>query len=157
MRSVKSIIFLIFFIFILVACDIPQTKEEYMKEYKVFIAEIEKNSSSYTPKEWDRAKKEYENFNRIWYDKFSKELTFNDKLIVFKNAAIFKMYENLSQIKSMGNNIDENKLKVMIDSLRLKLEYYKKQNMKDDINKIKKQVEELGEDAKELFDDLFEK
>ncbi len=157
MKNIKVFRFLIFFIFILIGCNTPQTKEEYIKEYKIFIEKIEKNSSSYTTEEWDRVTKEYEKFNHIWYDKFSKELTFNDKLIVLKNSTIFNMYKSISKIKSKSNNLDEDKLKIIVDSLRAKLEYYKNNNMKDDINKMKKQVEELGEDVKELFDDLFEK
>ena len=95
----KNLIF-IFLLFSFIACR-PFTKESYLKDYDTFITKIADEEPSYTESDWESTEKKFQKFNTDWYDHFSNDLTFAEKLTVTKLHTQYIYYKGKSELRGV--------------------------------------------------------
>ena len=95
----KKIIFAIL-LFCFISCR-PFSKESYLKDYETFITKISNEEPNYTESDWKIIDKKFEKFNTDWYDHFSNDLTFTEKLTVTKLHTQYIYYKGKSELRGV--------------------------------------------------------
>lgn len=130
----KKMICAIALAFLMVACA-PSTKEDYLEQFKEFVAEVGENSSNYSDAEWESKQAEYEKFTGEWYEKFEKEFTMEEQMTVGTYVAAFNYHKGVSKASKAFEKLGE-EFEETVDELGKEAE--------EGLNELGKKIEELG-------------
>jgi len=128
----KSSIFIFLFVSILlfVSCA-PSTKDSYLNQYKQFIQQV-KDDREKLDFNWAKTDKKFEQFSQVYYQRFEKQLSVSEKIIIKKywleyNFMRFKDDHGITQeIESILKEVNEmsittlEKLKQMVQTAKEK-------------------------------------
>ncbi|MDX9770449.1 MAG: hypothetical protein RBT19_08800 [Tenuifilaceae bacterium] len=152
MKSVGQVIILLA---LFSSCS-PQTKQQYLKQYKEFVDEVTDNARHYTEADWQQANERYSLFNNQYYSRFKDELTLEDKLQVTG----YRMQFNAAKAGVEIDRFYQQYLKNDLDNLRENLKHYVENQMEDDVARVldeaKRISNELYRELKKLVDELRE-
>jgi hypothetical protein len=96
----KYIIFLLLCAFILVSCR-PYSKETYLRDYEKFINKISIEEQSFSENDWKSIELKFNNFNSVWYEDYSSELTIAERLKVTKLHGQYLYYRSKAELKGL--------------------------------------------------------
>lgn len=128
----------------------PATKEAYLEDYKNFMKELSEESSSYNDSDWKSAACKYKKYSGEWYDLFNEELSVKEKVIITGYKTKFKYLYAVGKTKNAINDIVESDGN---NNVADDIEEYIEKDLEDDIEKLGKEVKNLGE---ELVDEVKE-
>ena len=135
---------------LLYSCTLLMTKESYMEDYKQFISEVSAESSEYDLSDWKNSDEKFDNFQNEWHDKFIKEFTFNDKVLLTKYNAQYRIHKykgSFSEsIKGILGNYKE---------IEKEVSYYVENNMEDDLNFLIENANEIGKTATDMLSEIL--
>lgn len=144
--------FCLFFAAVLLLSCAPTSKEDYISDYKEFINKVSDEYKTYNDNDWNRAERKLDKFSGEWYDKFSKELSAKEKIVVAGYKAKFKYLYALGKSGDTLNDI--------VDSFdgddTSEFEKYIENDLKDDVNNVVKEAEKAGEDLVDYIEDLID-
>lgn len=133
--------------FLLVSCS-PMSKDSYLKQYDSFMEDVSSNYTNYNDQDWKDTDDKFKKFDEQWYKKFEEDLSFSEKATIYKYNLQYVLFRN-----SKGSTNFFNKyLKNGYEDLKEKIQYYKDNQMNDDLNKLEKIAREAGDSASILFD-----
>ncbi len=94
----------------LIGCSIFYSKENYLKDFKSFIAELKENYSEYSESDWSSADKQYIEFTEVLYEKFKNEFSSEEKMEVNKLKGAYvtlKLNKNIKDMIEQGTGLIE--------------------------------------------------
>lgn len=154
----KAYIILLVFVLsgstIFFSCELGEcaSKSSYLQTFENFIRDIEKNSTEFTERDWNRAEEKYKKLTGECYDKFHSELTIKEEGKIMKHSLKYAFYK-LNNELSLG--LTEEK----IDNLQFEMEnlfdsgkgfkdsldiYLNSEEFKDAMNEFSKGLDQLG-------------
>lgn len=142
---------ILLFIIFHIKCSTPQTKDDYLMEYKSFISQVESYYQNYSDDEWVMIENEFNNFSNVWYDKFSEDFTWKEEILLSKYS--FKY--SLIKTKVSSTEFFNQYLKDDYKKLKDQLMYYKENDMQEDIDYILDQASEIGESAVSIIEGII--
>ena len=138
------------------SCE-PNSKEQYMSDYKRFIDNVSANYKSYTSDDWKKADETFAKFNNEWYNKFKDQFSLEDKVRV---TGYQVKYNALKAAKEIGNFYNLN-MKEDVEKLRDKIKYYVDNHMERDLDSLlqeaKKVSNEVYEEIKRMANEMKSK
>jgi len=140
----KKILLLIFTLFINCA---PQTKADYLQEYKEFIANVSKNSVHYSTEDWKKADEDFHKYSVELKNKFEDELIWKEQLLLKKYELEYAMLKNSENLKPIIKNIKD---------IKKQIENYSEKQMDEDIEFIQKQAEEISDSIEKSLEKIFQ-
>jgi hypothetical protein len=144
----KNTHFILFYFFCLLVSCSPMSKASYLKQYDSFMEDVSSNYTNYNDQDWKDTDDKFKKFDEEWYKKFEEDLSFSEKATIYKYNLQYVVYRN-----SKGSTDFFNKyLKNGYEDLKEKIQYYKDNQMNDDLNKLEKIAREAGDSASILFD-----
>lgn len=161
--SEKIVGFIAVILVFMVSCA-PISKESYMERYKEFIDEVKKESGEYDDDDWAKADEKYLKYSEEWYLKFESELTMKDEVKIaswnvqynaLRGANALKdvfslMFDEEEGLVSFLREEYSGDVKSMSDDLKAKMAYYKKNQMEDDLNELRKAIKTASDSIPEL-------
>lgn len=132
----------------MISCSKPISKEKYLEKYKSFIEEINTDYKTFSEKQWTKAEEKYNKFNTEWYQKFENELSFKEKLTVYKYQYQF----NSIKLKSGFEQMYDKHLKDDFTILTNKIKQYIEDTSEDS---AKVEIEQLESYAEEVSDSIM--
>ena len=145
MKSTQLILFISFILF--VSCS-PMSKDSYLKQYVSFMDDVSSNYVTYDDQDWKDTDEKFKKFDVEWFKKFQDDLSFSEKATIYKYNLQYVFYRN-----SKGpSEFFDKYLKNGYEDLKKKIQYYKDNQMNDDLNNLEKIAREAGDSASILFD-----
>jgi capsular polysaccharide biosynthesis protein len=94
-------LFIIFLTFIIIptSCTFFYSKDNYIKDFSIFIQDVKTKSPTYTEKDWADADLQFENFTVKQYEQFKTELSENDKETIGKLKGSYYVYKFKKETK----------------------------------------------------------
>lgn len=89
------------------SCNVPMSKDGYVKGFVAFVEEVEANGSNYTLKEWEKADDRFENYTEDYYERFADKLTPADQKTLGRSAAKYAKARAASALKGLSDDIEE--------------------------------------------------
>jgi len=89
------------------SCNVPMSKDGYVKGFVAFVEEVEANGSNYTLKEWEKADDRFENYTEDYYERFADKLTPADQKTLGRCAAKYAKARAASALKGLSDDIEE--------------------------------------------------
>lgn len=139
MKKLTTFVFLAAFLF---SCS-PFTKEAYMEKFKVFMDEVSSDYRQYDDKQWAKADKKYEKFNKQWYDRFKDEFSARERFTI---TGYKVRYNSFKGIRIINSNFQE-LFKTNIGQLREQISFYLENNLMDDLDLSLQEVRKISEEA----------
>lgn len=90
------------FIFCVAACNTLYSKENYLKNYELFVTQTEQNYTNYTNQDWENSDLEYNKFTSELYQKVYSQLTSEDQHQIGK---LKTRYETIKLKIEINNSI----------------------------------------------------
>ena len=145
--------FISFFILIclLGACS-PMSKESYLKKYDAFMSEVSEKYKNYDDATWKKQTEQHNKFSGEWYEKFSDDLTWQEKLKVTGFRAKFYYYKTLQQSSSSVRELLDG---LDIDKIKENVQYYINNDMKDALNQLYEEACKAGDAAAEAITEIL--
>lgn len=151
----KQIVFFLLFLsvtsFFIASCVIPASKERYIANFERFVKDIEKNAENFKPKDWHWANKRYGLYSDEWYKKFSDELSLKEQLEI---AALKIRFQAVRESKGIRRKYDQ-KIKEDLERLGDDVDKYLDENLEKDLDKLSKGAREIGDSAVKVVEDLM--
>lgn len=91
----------------MVSCNIPMSKDGYVKGFTEFVEDVEANGANYTLKDWEKADDLYENYTEDYYERFADKLTPEDQKALGRCAAKYAKARMASQLQGLSDDIEE--------------------------------------------------
>ncbi len=156
MPSVKVIFFYLFLFIgtsvVFNSCRQPETKDDYLANFKSFVERVERHHEDYSKKDWMWADKRFELYNNDWYDKFEDELTTEEKLEVI---TLKLEYSNLKDPNAISNLL-KNLRNEDVEGIKKKVDDYVENDLDEDVEKLMDGMKEIGDSAVKVLEDVFE-
>lgn len=132
------------------SCLVPTSKESYLENFEKFIETVEKEHENYNEKDWKWTDKQFENFSEEWYDEFSNEMTLKEKL---KVKMLILKYQAIRGEEELDAGIRKF-LREDTKELKEEIEEYIENDAEEDLQKIREGMEEIGDSAVKVFEDI---
>jgi len=136
-------------VFITASCSIPMSKESYLKKFDAFISEVSENYKTYSDKDWKKKTEKYEKFSGVWYDKFKKDFTLKDEIVIKAKQAKWYYCRGFSSVNDFFESIN-------IKEMKEQVQYYLDNDMQDDLQKLYDDAKKAGKDAQEAVAEIYE-
>jgi len=129
----------------------PQTKEDYMRDYKEFMNDVSNNHKEYSSKDWEKADKDFKKYSDKLKKKFSNELTLLEKGILLGNEVEYSVYKAKQPIIDLLNNYSTDDY----ESIKKQIKEYKDKDMEDDLEELVKKAEKIGGVTQETVEEIL--
>lgn len=147
MKKNLNVLILLFLFVVLTSCA-PQSKDSYLKEYQKFILNVKNECENYSEGDWLRADKKFIVFSEELYGKFEQDLTWKESLLLSKHEVKYQFLKFKHEFSSISEIFkDEN-----IGDLKKQIKFYSENGMEDDIEFVRKQALEVGDEAVSEFE-----
>ena len=151
MKKIKLKNIAILFAIVLITSCSPQSKESYLKRYEKFISEVKMNSTNYTEADWIKIDEKFERFSKEWYSKFEEDLTWKEQLLIAKYNVQYNTFKSKTEIIDFYNLF----IKEDYEELKKQIKEYSENDMKEDMQFLIEQANEIGEDAIKAIEDIM--
>ena len=146
---------LLFTAFVTASCA-PMGKESYLKKFDSFIASIADKHKSWDEGDWTKQSERFDKFSDEWYDKFSPELTWQEKLKVTGLQAKFHYYRTLDQSSSFLKDINGLLESLNVNEIKNQVRYYIDHDMTGDLDVLYDEALKVGGKAMETVTKIFD-
>lgn len=133
------------------SCVIPASKERYMANFERFVKDVEKNAENFKHSDWRWANKRYKLYSDEWYNKFRDEFTIKEQLEI---TALKIRFQAVRESKGIRRIYDQ-KIKEELDRLGEDVDKYLDENLEKDLDKLGKGAREIGDSAVKVVEDLM--
>ena len=89
------------------SCNVPMSKDSYVKGFAKFVDEVEAQGATYTLKDWDKAEDTFEKYTEDYYERFADKLTPEDQKALGRSAAKYAKVRMASQLKGLSEDIED--------------------------------------------------
>ena len=131
----KSLIVCLVLLALITASCYKMTKEDYLLRYKQFVDKVQKEYKNYSDKDWFKADKYYNNLNSTLYSKFDSQLTIKDRFLIKTYQVRYNYYRGSKEFENTLHDIND----------------YLNNELKDDIHKLRKDIDSFTNEVGELF------
>jgi len=151
MKNLSINIFAFALIF-LVSCLPPKNKEDYLTRFEKFIDRVEQNHKEYNKNDWEWADTQFEKYNKTWYLKFKGDYTLEDQIKIKGLILKYNAIKNDEDFEKIIKELFEED----VDEIKEKVENYLDNDMDEDLEKLIEGVEEIGDSAVKVLEDITE-
>lgn len=120
------------------ACS-RMTKEEYLKEYQSFVAEVIQKSEQLDEKDWAEYDDEYTKYSVDLRKKFEKEFTWKDQIVLGKLELQYNLFRSKKAFKEQVGMIFKD-----VNEVKQQVKQYMENDMQEDLDFLIKQSKEVG-------------
>jgi hypothetical protein len=110
--------------------------------------DVSTNRINYNDQDWKDADDKFKKFDVEWFKKFQNDLSFSEKATIYKYNLQYVVYRNSKEPIDFFNKY----LKNGFEDLKEKMQYYKDNQMNEDLKNLEKIAREAGDSASILFD-----
>jgi hypothetical protein len=135
---------------VLFSCS-PQTKESYLEDYKEFVLNVHNDSGSYSEQDWLDSDETFLYFSEDLYQNFEEDFTWKENILLSKYAIEY----NALKIKNEFSGISEIFEKKDYEKLKEQIKYYSENNMKEDLEFLINEAEELGQISVDTVEEIL--
>lgn len=154
----------LFFALIYFSSCSPMSKESYIAEYKEFITEIKENSKTYDDAAWAEADERFQMYSEEYYAKFENDLTMKEELTLASYALQYGTLRTTQAMRDLAGFIFDEEdglltflrdeysddVEAFMSDLVDEFTYYKENQMEEDLEKLKKAIDEASNSLPEL-------
>jgi ribosomal protein S17E len=112
--------------------------------------DISENSSNYTEKDWKIADEKYARFTGELLEKYKSDFIWSDYLVIAKHEITYNISKPDSEVSELFNDLFKDS-----DKLKEKVMHYYENDMKKDLEELKKATEKFGESASKALDEIL--
>lgn len=88
------------------SCNVPMSKDAYVKGFAKFVDEVEAQGATYTLKDWEKAEDTFEKYTEDYYERFADKLTPEDQKALGRSAAKYAKVRMAGQLKGLSEDIE---------------------------------------------------
>jgi len=136
---------------LLSACAEPASKEQYLKRFERFVADVEEHAEKFNKNDWRWADERFDRYCFRYYDRFSDGLTLQEQLQVTGLKLRYQAMKDQRGFPAFFDKYLKRDLKKMEGEAR---EYVKK-DLDKDIDKVVKGAREIGDSAVKVLEDVL--
>lgn len=122
-----------------------------MERYDEFMTEVGENYSTYTVEDWAAATEEFDKYSGEWFNKFSDELSFREKMVLAAYQVKYAYYYSLSGVKDVVNGIVEDE---QLQAWKNEAKEYIEGDMSDDLQSLVDELKKAGVEAETFIRDI---
>lgn len=120
------------------ACS-KMTKEEYLAEYQSFVTQVIQKSEQLDEKDWTKYDDEYKKYSVDLREKFQKEFTWKDEIILAKLELQYNLFRSKKAFKEQVGMIFKD-----VNEVKQQVKQYMENDMQKDLDFLIKQSKEIG-------------
>lgn len=132
------------------ACS-KMTKEEYLKAYQSFVTDVIQKSEQLDEKDWTKYDDEYTKYNVELRQKFEKEFTWKDQIVLAKLELQYNLFRSKKAFKEQVGMIFKD-----VNEVKQQVKQYMENDMQEDLDFLIQQSKDIGGEIEKAVNETIE-
>lgn len=132
------------------ACS-KMTKEEYLKAYQSFVTDVIQKSEQLDEKDWTKYDDEYTKYNVELRQKFEKEFTWKDQIVLTKLELQYNLFRSKKAFKEQVGMIFKD-----VNEVKQQVKQYMENDMQEDLDFLIQQSKDIGGEIEKAVNETIE-
>lgn len=132
------------------ACS-KMTKEEYLAEYQSFVSNVIQKSEQLDEKDWTKYDDKYTKYNVELRQKFEKEFTWKDQIVLAKLELQYNLFRSKKAFKEQVGMIFKD-----VNEVKQQVKQYMENDMQEDLDFLIQQSKDIGGEIEKAVNETIE-